>query len=45
MLNEYKNGSWQIECLDGGYTIAFMEITKEEFEEEFEEYIKNNLKE
>ncbi len=41
MLNEYKNGSWQIECLDGGYTIAFMEITKEEFEE----YIKNNLKE
>ena len=33
MLNEYKDGEWQGRCLDGGYTIAYQEITKEEFRE------------
>ena len=33
MLNEYKDGEWQGRCLDGGYTIAYQEITKEEFKE------------
>lgn len=33
MMNEYKNGEWIGRCLDGGYTIAYQEITKEEFRE------------
>jgi hypothetical protein len=33
MLNEYKDGEWQGRCLDGGYIIAYKEITKEEFRE------------
>ena len=33
MLNEYKDGEWQGRCLDGGYIIAYQEITKEEFRE------------
>jgi hypothetical protein len=33
MLNQFKDGEWQGRCLDGGYTIAYQEITKEEFKE------------
>ena len=33
MINEYKDGEWVGRCLDGGYTIAYQEITKEEFRE------------
>lgn len=38
MLNEYKDGNWTGRCLDGGYTIAYQEITKEEFKELCGEY-------
>ena len=41
MLNEYKDGDWQVRCLDGGYTIAYKEITKEEFRE----LVKNKFEE
>lgn len=39
MLNEYKDGEWIGRCLDGGYTIAYQEITKEEFRE----FVKNKM--
>lgn len=42
MLNEYKDGEWQGRCLDGGYTIAYQEITKEEFRELCNKTFENN---
>lgn len=32
MLNEFKDNAWVGQCPDGGYVIAYKEVSKEQFE-------------